>query len=137
MAPLPHPADNAFLRDLRALQEAVAPGVVPARASAAAAAQWNIWENFCAALPISPSLQDLPDPIRTSKSLPTSTDMASLVPLGALSAGAPWKVPYTALAKRLQVWGPWTHASLHKATLTSGSSACWPVTPRPMTRPIA
>ena len=62
MAPLPHPADHDFLRDLRASQEAVALGVVPARASAAAA-QWHLWEEFCASLPISPSLQDIPDPI--------------------------------------------------------------------------
>ena len=78
-----------------------------------------------------------PIPSRISKSSPTGTGMASSVPLGALSAGAPWKVPYAALAKRLRVWGPRTHASLHTATLTSGSNACWPVTPRPTTRPTA
>ena len=58
-------------------------------------------------------------PSRTSKCLLIATDMASSVPPGALSAAEPWKVPYAALAKRLRVWGPRTHASRPKATWIS------------------
>ena len=62
MAPLSRATDHAFLRDLRAAQAAVALGVVPSRASAAAA-QWHLWEDFCASLSLNPSLQQVPDPV--------------------------------------------------------------------------
>jgi hypothetical protein len=62
MAPLPPVADGDFLRDLRLAQTDVALGVVPSRASAAAT-QWALWDAFCSSLGVSPSLQDIPDPI--------------------------------------------------------------------------
>ena len=58
-------------------------------------------------------------PYRTSRSSRTATDMASSVHPGALSADAPWKVPYAALGKRLRVWGPRTPGLPLKATSTS------------------
>ena len=62
MAPISPPARDTFLRDLRAAHQDVATGVVPSRATAAAS-QWSLWESFCESLHISPSLQDVGDPV--------------------------------------------------------------------------
>ena len=56
----------------------------------------------------------------TSRSLRFATETESSIPLGAMSAAAPWKVPFAALAKRSRVWGPRTPVSLPKAPLTLG-----------------
>jgi hypothetical protein len=62
LAPLPPAVSNAFHHDLRLAQAEVALGVVPSRATSAAA-HWSIWEQFCAHHAINPSLQNIPDPI--------------------------------------------------------------------------
>lgn len=63
-------------------------------------------------------------PYRISKSLPTDTATASSTPAAVLSAHAPWKVPYAALAKRLRVWGPRTHGSTPRANPNFVSGEC-------------
>jgi hypothetical protein len=59
-------------------------------------------------------------PSQSYKSSHTDTAMVLSTPAGALSAAAPWKVPYGALAKRWPVWGPRTPGSQPKVLLTSG-----------------
>jgi hypothetical protein len=50
-------------------------------------------------------------PSPSSKSLHFDTGVDSSTPVDALSAAAPWRVPYGALDKRLLVWGPKIPAS--------------------------
>ena len=88
-------------------------------------------------VPNSPSIlpwKTSPIPSRTFKSSPSATAAALSTPPVDLSAAAPWRVPYAALAKRSRVWGPLTRASPHKATSTSASNASSARTPAKMTR---
>jgi hypothetical protein len=76
-------------------------------------------------------------PSPSSKSLPSATDGALSTPATALSAVAPWKVPYAALAKRSRVWGPRISATPLKGTSTFAYNVCCPTTPDLTTRPHA
>jgi hypothetical protein len=59
---LPPKLRDAFSRDLRAAQEAVAAGVVSDQA-AAAERQWDRWAQFCRTLSLDPTLSTLLDPV--------------------------------------------------------------------------
>ena len=76
----------------------------------------------------------IPSPISRSSHIAIGT--ASSTPQGALSAAAPWKVPYAALVKRSRVWGPRTLVSQSKVESTFAFNECSRGTPAPTPRPL-